>query len=168
MTVPTRVNLSQTAAPIPSVKYLCRPRREPGCGHRIRKLRFEADVERAAHDVLAVLGDAKCRPGEHRISLGRAIGRKDRCFGLADRIEQIGQEVDHPNVDPRLFPGMMVAEKNAQLVDDPFYRAFIVAVRPLESLAGMRVDQPQPTQRDGRTGNCMRDRRPNGTPSYQR
>jgi hypothetical protein len=26
---------------------------------------------------------------------------------------------------------MMVAEKNAQLVDDPFYRAFIVAVRPL-------------------------------------
>ena len=140
MTVPTRVNLSQTAAPIPSVKYLCRPRREPGCGHRIRKLRFEADVERAAHDMLAVLGDAKGRPGEHRIRLGRAIGRKDRCFGLADRIEQIGQEVDHPNVDPRLFPGMMVAEKNAQLVDDPFYRAFIVAVRPLESLAGVRVD----------------------------
>jgi hypothetical protein len=30
---------------------------------------------------------------------------------------------------------MMVAEKNAELVDDPFYRAFIVAVRPLESLA---------------------------------
>ena len=49
MTVPTRVNLSQTAAPIPSVKYLCRPRREPGCGRRIRKLRSEADVERAAN-----------------------------------------------------------------------------------------------------------------------
>ena len=90
--------------------------------------------------MLAVLGDAKGRPGEHRIRLGRAIGRKDRCFGLADRIEHISQEVDHPDVDPRLFPGMMVAEKNAELVDDPFYRAFIVAVRPLESLAGVRVD----------------------------
>jgi hypothetical protein len=41
----------------------------------------------------------------------------------------------------RVFsPGMMVAEKNAELVDNPFYRAFIVAVRPLESLAGVRVD----------------------------
>jgi hypothetical protein len=41
---------------------------------------------------------------------------------------------------PRLFPGMMVAEKNAEFVDDPLYRAFIVAVRPLESLASVRVD----------------------------
>jgi hypothetical protein len=31
---------------------------------------------------------------------------------------------------------MMVAEENAELVDDPFYRAFIIAVRALESLAG--------------------------------
>jgi hypothetical protein len=36
---------------------------------------------------------------------------------------------------------MMVAEKNAELVDDPFDRALIVAVRPIESLAGVRVDQ---------------------------
>ena len=40
---------------------------------------------------------------------------------------------------------MVVAEKNAELVDDPFDRALIVAVRPVESLAGMCVDQPQPT-----------------------
>src|ERR1700736_943240 len=46
----------------------------PGFGHRIGKLRFEADVERAAHDMLAMLGDAKGRPGEQRIRLGRAIG----------------------------------------------------------------------------------------------
>ena len=55
---------------------------------------------------------------------------------VSDRIEHIGQEIDHPDVDPRLFPGMMVAEENAELVDDPFYRAFIIAVRALESLAG--------------------------------
>ena len=52
------------------------------------------------------------------------------------RREDIGQEIDHPDVDPRLFPGMMVAEENAELVDDPFYRAFIIAVRALESPAG--------------------------------
>jgi hypothetical protein len=28
------------------------------------------------------------------------------------------------------------SSKNAELVDDPFYRAFIIAVRALESLAG--------------------------------
>jgi hypothetical protein len=92
----------------------------PGFGHRIGKLRFEADVERAAHDMLAVLGNAKGRPGEHRIRLGRAIGRKDRPFGLAHCIEHIGQEVDHPDIDLYLFPGMMVAEEKAEFVDDPF------------------------------------------------
>jgi hypothetical protein len=40
------------------------PRCHPGFGHRIGKLRFEANVERAARDMLAVLGDAKGRPGE--------------------------------------------------------------------------------------------------------
>jgi hypothetical protein len=62
---------------------------------------------------------------------------------------------------------MIVAEKNAELVDDRFDRAFIVAVRPVESLAGMRVDEPQPPQRDGRAGDCMRDRQPSGASSYQ-
>ena len=62
---------------------------------------------------------------------------------------------------------MMVAEENAELVDDPFDRAIIVAVRPVESLAGMCVDQPQPTQRDGRAGNCLRYRRPCDAPSCQ-
>jgi hypothetical protein len=62
---------------------------------------------------------------------------------------------------------MIVAEKNAELVDDRFDRAFIVAVRPVESLARMRVDEAQPPQRDGRAGNCMRDRRPCGASSYQ-
>ena len=90
--------------------------------------------------MLAVLGDAKGRPGEQRIRLGRAIGGKDRYFGLADRIEHISQEVDQSDVDLRLFPGMVIAEKNAELVHNPLYRAVIVAVRPLESLAGMRVD----------------------------
>jgi hypothetical protein len=61
VTVPTRVNLSQTAAPIPTVKYLCRPRREPGCGHRIRKLRSEADVERAANHPSRTHDDADGR-----------------------------------------------------------------------------------------------------------
>ena len=62
---------------------------------------------------------------------------------------------------------MMVAEKNAEFVDDPFDRAFIIAVRPLESLAGMRVDEPQPTQRDGGSGNSTRHRGPCGAPSCQ-
>src|SRR5438105_236612 len=110
----------------------------PGFGHRIGKPRFEANVERAAEDMLAVLGNAKGGPGEHRIRLGGAIGRKDRRFGLADRIEHIGQEIDHPDIDLRLLPGMMVAEKYAELIDDPFDRAIIVAVRAVESLAGMR------------------------------
>jgi len=111
--------------------------------------------------MLAVLGNAKGRPGEHRIRLGRALGRKDRRFGLADHV---GQEVDHPDIDLRLFPGMVVAEKNSELVDDPFDRAFIIAVRPLESLAGMRVDEPQPTQRDGWAGYRTCHRRPCGAP----
>jgi hypothetical protein len=112
----------------------------PGSGHRIGKPRFEANVERAADDMLAVLGNAKGGAGKRRIRLGGAIGRKDRRFGLADRIKHIGQEVDHPDIDLGLLPGMMVAEKNAELVDDPFDRALIVAVRPVESLAGMCVD----------------------------
>jgi hypothetical protein len=128
----------------------------PGSGHRIGKPRFEANVERPADDMLAVLGNAKGRAGEHRICLGGAISRKDRRFGLADCIEHIGQEVDDPDIDLGLLPRMMVAEKNAELVDDPFNRTLIVAVGPIESLAGMRVEQPKPTQRDGRTGNCMR------------
>jgi len=76
-----------------------------------------------------VLGNAKGGAGKRRIRLGGAIGRKDRRFGLADRIKHIGQEVDHPDIDLGLLPGMMVAEKNAELVDDPFDRALIVAVR---------------------------------------
>jgi hypothetical protein len=139
----------------------------PGFGHCIGKLRFEANVERAALDMLAALGNAKGRPSEHRIRLGGTIGRKDRCLGLTDRIEHIGQEVDHPDIDLGLLPGLMVAEKNAELVDDRFDRAFIVAVRPVENLARMRVGEPQPPQRDGRAGNCMRDRRSCGASSYK-
>jgi hypothetical protein len=63
------------------------------------------------------------------------------------------------------FPGMMVAEESAELVDDPFDRAFIVAVGPLESLAGMRVDEPQPTQREGWASYRTRHRWPCGTSS---
>jgi hypothetical protein len=85
----------------------------------------------------------------------------------ADGIKHIGEEVDHPDIDLRLLPGVMVAEKNAELVDGRFDWALIIAVRPVESLASMRIDQPQPTPRDGRAGNRMRHRRPCGAASYQ-
>ena len=75
MTVPTRVNRSQTAAPIPASKYLCRPRRDPGGGHRIRKLRFEADVESAEVVRLKV---KHIDSAQKIIRVEQSKGRKDR------------------------------------------------------------------------------------------
>ena len=110
-------------------------------------LDLETHIERPADDMLAVLGYAEGRAREHRVGLGRAIGRKDRRSGFADRIEDIGQKIDDPDIDLRLFAGMMVAQKNAKFVDHPVDRALVVAVGAFEGLAGMGIDEAQPAQR---------------------
>ncbi len=144
------------------------PLHRAGSGHRIGELRFETQVEGAADNMLAVLGDAKGRAGEHRIGLGRAIARKDRRLGLADRIEDIGHEINDPDIDLGLFAGMVVAQEHAQLVDDPRNRALVVAVRTVECLAGMRIDEAQAAKRHWRTGNRVRYRRQRrGKAGYQ-
>jgi hypothetical protein len=106
----------------------------PGSGHRIGKPCFEAKVERVAQDMLAVLGNTKGGAGEYRIGLGRTVGGKDRRFGLADGIEHIGEEIDHPDIQLRLLPGVMIAEENAEFADDRFDRALIIAVCAIKSL----------------------------------
>src|SRR5215471_3955431 len=73
------------------------------CRHRLGKPRIQTDVERPADDVLAVLGNAEHRSGEHRVGFGRAICRKDRRPSLPDRIENIGQKIDDPDIHLRLF-----------------------------------------------------------------
>ena len=131
-----------------------------GLCHRLGEIRVDTYVERAADDMLAVLGNSERGAGEHRVGFGCAISRQDRGFGLAYRIQNIGQEIDDPDIDLRLFAGMVVAQENTKLVNDPRDRALVVAVRPIEGLAGMAVDEAQPAQGHWRTGNRARHRRP--------
>src|SRR5271168_1463118 len=90
-----------------------------GLCHRLGEIRVDAYVKRAAEDMLAMLGDTEHGAGEHRVGFGRAIRRQYRDFGLAYRIQNIGQEIDDPDIDLRFFAGMVVAQKNTKLVDDP-------------------------------------------------
>jgi len=139
----------------------------PGFGHRVGKSRVKAKVESAAQDVLAVLGNTKVGAGQHRIGLGGTVGGQDRRLGLADGVEHIGQEIDHPEIHLRLLFGVMIAEENAEFRDGRFDRALITAVCAIKSFPGVRIDQPQPTRRNWWAGNRVRRRRPCDVASYQ-
>jgi hypothetical protein len=88
-----------------------------------------------------VFGDPEGRAREHRVGFGSAVGRKDRRLAVADRVEHIGQKIDHPDIDLGFFAGMMIAQKDAKLVDHTLDRALVVAVGAVESFAGMDIDQ---------------------------
>jgi len=61
-------------------------------------------VERTAGDMLAVLGYAEGRARKHRVGLGRSIGRKNRCSGLATASRISARKIDYPHIDLRLSP----------------------------------------------------------------
>src|SRR5690349_7925798 len=84
-----------------------------GSGHRLGKLGVGANVESAPDDMLAVLSHPEGRACEHRVRFGGTISREYRRFAVADGIQHIRQEVDHPNIDLGLLAGMVVAEKDA-------------------------------------------------------
>ena len=131
----------------------------PGGIHRHGDFRVEPQVERAAQDVLTVLGHSEGGACEHRVGLGRPIGRKDRRAGLADRVQNIGQKVDHTDIHLRLFTRVMIAQKDAELFHHPVDRAVIVAVGALERLAGIGVGEAKTAQL-GRARNGARRRWP--------
>jgi hypothetical protein len=97
--------------------------------------------------VLAVIGDAEGRARQHRIGLPRAVGGEDGGLGRADRIHDGGKKIDDCYIDGDLLAGVMVAQKVRQLVHRHRDRAEIVAVGPVEALAGMRIGEPEAPQR---------------------
>src|SRR5208282_4221921 len=103
--------------------------------HRLGELRAKTYVERTAVDVLTLLGHPEGCARKHRVGFGGAIGGKDSRAGLADRIEDIGEKVDDPNVHLRLFAGMMVAQENAEFLDHAIDRAVVIAIGAFEGLA---------------------------------
>src|SRR5438132_11620343 len=114
-----------------------------GCIHCFTELRSEAHIERAAVDVLAVLGHPEGGAREHRVGFGRTIGGKDCRVGLTDRIENIGEKIDHFDIHLDLLSGMMVAKKDGQLFHQPVDRTAVVAVGAFEGLARMAVDEAE-------------------------
>src|SRR5262249_25244395 len=117
-----------------------------GRGHRVGEPRSKMQVERPAIDMLAVLGHSEHRAREHRIGLGRAVGGEYRRPGFADRVHDTGQKVDHTDVDLCLFTRVMVAQKNAKLVDHPLDRAVVVAVGAVKSFTRVGVDEAKAAQ----------------------
>src|SRR6266851_3461042 len=77
------VDMEKTGMRVPADAAALHP---PGRLHRLFEPRFEMDVERAAIEMLAVIGDAKGGARQHRVGLGRPIGGKD---GRALRVHRI-------------------------------------------------------------------------------
>ncbi len=118
----------------------------PGRLHRLRQLGVERDVERPAIHMLAVFGDAEHRARQHRVGFGGAIGGQDRRLGGADRIEDVGEKIEHADIHLRRSAAVKVPQKDAQLANDRLDRPVVVAVGAVKALAGMGVDEPQPAQ----------------------
>jgi len=131
----------------------------PSGAHRRCDFRIDPQVERTAQDVLAVLRHPEGGAREHRIGLGGPIGGEDRRSGLADRIKNIGQKIDHTDIHLSLLTRVMIAQKDAELLHDPVDRAAIVAISALESLARIGVGEAEATQL-GRTRNRASHRWP--------
>src|SRR6202011_446822 len=57
-----------------------------------------------------------------------------------------GQEIQHPDIDGDLFPGMKIAEKHRELIHDSRDGPVVVAVDAAEGLAGVRVGEVEPVR----------------------
>ena len=102
---------------------------------------FEPDVERAAVDVLAVVGDPEGRFRQHAVGRDGAVGRQHRRAGRADPVHHGGEEIDDADIDRDPLTRMMVAQQVRQILHRRRDRSELVAVRPVEALAGMGVVQ---------------------------
>jgi hypothetical protein len=97
----SRVNVKKPRARIPTNSPV------PHCPCRLHRpfvSGFEANVESAPVNVLAVFSDTKVGTRQFCIGFACAIGREYRRSRLPDRVHNARQKIEHPDVDRRFSP----------------------------------------------------------------
>ena len=112
----------------------------------------EPDIERAAVDVLAVVGDPERRFRQHAVGRDGAVGRQDRSAARADPVHDGGEEIDDADLDRDPLAGMMVAQQMGEVFHRRRDRPVLVAIRAVEAFAGMGVVQLDAARRGARQG----------------
>ena len=115
------------------------------------EIAVEGDVDRPADDMLAMLGDPEGGGRQHLVGLLGAIGREDGSVALVGGGHDIGQKIQHGEIDRPGLVGVEIAQEDGQIGHGAGQGPGRVAVGAGEGLAGMGVLEREAAQL-GRTG----------------
>src|SRR4051812_4881529 len=150
MLIHTGVDMDEIGPGIPTDATPLHQTRDP---HRLLEPRVEADVERSAIAVLAVVSDAESGPRQRAIGRDATIGRQHGCTAGADGLHQRRKKVYDTYVDRNLLAGVMVAQQKRELLDGQANRSEVVPIGPVEGFLCVHICEPDAAE--GRCGQRM-------------
>ena len=118
------------------------------------EIAVEGDVDRPADDVLAVLGHPEGGGREHLVGLLGPIGREHGGMALVGRGHDVGQKIQHGEIDRPGLVGVEIPKEDSQIRDRAGQGAGGVAIGAVEGLPGVGVLQVK-AMRLGRAGKSV-------------